>query len=399
MLNNTHRYNVLWGGASSGKSYFVAQKLTIKAMQSKRRVLVVRNTQSTIRESIFKDFVEAIKHFKLTEYCQISTYQLRIELPNGSEIIFKGLDDIEKMKSISGIADIVIEEASEISKDKFSQLDMRIRSKAKNRQIHLMFNPVSKDNWVYNEFFENEKEDCLIIHSTYKDNPHVSDDLVKAIESQKKTNPIYYSIYALGDWGTLGQKVYENWIEQKFNYTELIAEMAQEGITPVIKAGLDFGYVSDPTCIVLALINEREKKLYIFDEHCQTGMLNSQIADTLIAKGWHKLEIFADSAEPKSIADLRRAGISNIKPAFKGSGSISYGIARLHEYAIIVHPKCKNIINEFKNYTYKQDKNGNYISKPIDKYNHCLDALRYLIVNGRTKSKFIRGLSKASFGF
>lgn len=369
-------------------------------MQSKkpRNILFIRKYQNTIKTSLFKLSVQELEKMKIADRCKISAYNLEIELPNGSLFIFKGIDDPEKIKSIANIDDIVIEEATEITPEDFSQLNLRLRSRAKNQQIHLMFNPVSRDNWIYKEFFEQKKPNTRIIHTTYKDNHFLPKEYIESLENYKSTNPLYYSVYALGEWGVLGKKVYTNWRTENFDYQEIIRKQIELNDKADIRLGLDFGFIADPTALVAAIVDDVEKKIYIFDEVYQQGLLNSEIADIIIAKGYHKQMVIADSAEQKSIAELRQLGISGIKPAKKGAGSIISGIMQINEYELIVHDSCKHTINELKNYTYKQDKKtGEYINKPIDKYNHLLDALRYLMSGGKTVKR-IKGLSKGFFG-
>lgn len=172
LLNNNERFTVLYGGGGSGKSHFVAQKMIIKALKyKKRKILVVRKVQATIRESIYALFIEQLEVMGILKLCKYTTSHMRIELPNGSQFIFVGLDDPEKIKSITGIDDIIVEEVTELaSADELAQLNTRLRSNAPNQQIHVMFNPVSKTNWVYKHWFQQEQKDTVILKTTYKDN-------------------------------------------------------------------------------------------------------------------------------------------------------------------------------------------------------------------------------------
>ncbi|WKV08187.1 PBSX family phage terminase large subunit [Thermoanaerobacterium sp. CMT5567-10] len=371
-LETEQRFNIFYGGAGSGKSVFVVQKMILKYLKMpKRKCLVIRKVAATLRDSIFAEFINQLENtYKILEYCTVTESRLAIKLPNGSLFLFKGLDNPEKIKSIQGVDDIIIEEASELTLDDFSQLNLRLRSKAPNQQIHLMFNPISKGNWTYHRFFENGlPDDTLIVHTTWKDNRFLPDEYIKELLKMKEINPTYYKIYALGLFATLDKLIYTNIEIKDFDWTKL---------KYIKKFGLDFGYTNDPTAFSCSLMNLPERLIYIFDEHYQTGMLNNHIANMIKAKGFQNEIIRADSAEPKSIAEIRSYGIPRILSAKKGPDSILNGIQKLQQFKIIVHPNCKKHILEFENYTWKKDKNTNeFINEPIDEFNHLMDALRY----------------------
>jgi len=188
----------------------VVQKILIKALNEKRRVLLVRKVARTLKNTIFQQVIDTLSFFQILDICKVNKSDYHIELPNGSVLIFSGLDDVEKLKSLVNISDIVIEEASEITADDFGQLNIRLRSPLPNNQIYLMTNPISRANWVYKYFFENgTPTDAFILHTTYKDNRFLQKDYINTLESLKDTNPTYYRIYALGEFGALNQKVAE----------------------------------------------------------------------------------------------------------------------------------------------------------------------------------------------
>lgn len=236
MTDYETRYMVFYGGAGSGKSYFAMQKILIKALRHKRKVLVIRKVGNTIKDSTWALFKELA--YKMPETIKsINKSEYTITFVNGSEFLFKGLDDPEKVKSIQGITDIVIEEASEITEDDFDQLDLRLRAKAGMLQICLMFNPVSKANWVYKRFFENgAPEDTVICHTTYSDNPHLPEVYVKSLLRMKDRNPAYYKIYALGQFATLDKLVFPTIT------TRIISDEETAGLP--FWAGMDFGLVA-----------------------------------------------------------------------------------------------------------------------------------------------------------
>ena len=371
LTDYSNRYEVYYGGAGSGKSVFVCQKLLFKACRQKRKVLVIRKYGSTLKDSVFQLFVDMLKKWKLYDYCKINLTYYTITLPNGSVFLFKGLDDSEKIKSITDITDIWAEEATELSEDEFTQLDLRLRAMVSDLQLIASFNPVSKVNWVYRKWFADgkDKEDTMILHTTYKDNKFLPESYVKSLEEKANSNPTYYQIYALGKFCTLDKLVFYNWSVQDFDYTKLEGELI---------IGLDFGFVNDTSALVVSILNEKEKKIYIFREWGAKGKTNQELAAVIKALGFSKSTIIADSAEQKSIEEIKREGITKIKKSTKGRDSVIHGIQRLQNYEIIVHPSCEEIKVEFENYSWKKDKaTGLYINEPVDAFNHYIDALRY----------------------
>lgn len=365
------RVNVFYGGAGSGKSYFVMQKIILKALDSQRKVLIVRKVGATLKESVWSLTLELIHTGGLTPAVkQINKSDLTIEFLNGSVLLFKGLDDSEKIKSINGITDIVIEEATEITLDDFTQLNLRLRSKKPNNQIHLMFNPVSKANWVYKYFFEAKPDNCVIVQTTYKDNPHLPKEYVDSLHALENKNPAYYKIYVRGEFATLDKLVFP--VIQK----RIISE--DELKDAWFWAGMDFGYTNDPTAITWGYYNPVQNDLYITGEYDKIGMTNDVIAETLVSLGLSKEKIVADSAEPKSITELRNLGIKRIIPSVKGADSVKNGIDRMQRCNIIIDERCTKTIEEFENYTWQKDrKTGEYINQPVDSYNHHIDSIRY----------------------
>lgn len=387
LLNYDNRYEIYYGGAGSGKSHFVFQKIVIKALKDKRKVLIVRKTAKSNENSTFQMAKDTLSHFHLLKNCKINKTTQRITFPNDSIFIFAGLDDVEKLKSIAGITDIVIEEATEITEDDFAQLDLRLRAAARNLQIYLMFNPVSKTNWVYRKWFEAERDykDTFILHTTYKNNKFLPADYIQAIEEMRTTNPAYYQVYALGEFASLDKLVYNNWTIEAFDHTALDGDLL---------IGLDWGFVNDKTALIASILDTTANRLYIFDEWGAKGKTNDEIAQVIINKGYSKSIIIADSAEQKSIEEIKRLGVDRVKPSEKGKGSILAGIQKLQACNIIVNPSCVQTIEELQNYSWKKDKNsGEYTNTPIDDYNHFLDALRYSL---QCKKGKLRTLNKNS---
>lgn len=397
LLKYDTRFNVFYGGGGSGKSHFVAQKLIYKYLRfPNRKCLVIRKVGSTLRDSIYALFKSILADWQLYEQVECRDSMLTITLSNDSQFIFKGLDDPEKIKSIANIDDIVIEEATELSLEDFSQLNLRLRSRNPYNQIHLMYNPVSKSNWVYDHWHKREidPKTTIVLHTTYRDNKFLPEDYKQALEEMSETNPAYYKIYALGEFATLDKLVFNNWKVEDFEYRELIKRNRD------IKAifGLDWGYTNDPSAFVCALVDEDNKKLYIFDEFQEKGLLNNEIARKIIDMGYGKEVITADGAEPKSIDELYRYGVTRIKGARKGADSILNGIQFIQQFEVIIHSTCVHIAEEFQNYTWQKDRNGIYINKPIDKYNHGIDALRYALEDVNNASRKIKLLDRRLLG-
>ena len=406
LLSYDTRYEVYYGGAGSGKSHFVAQKLVFKAIKEPRKVLVLRKVGRTVKQSVFQMLQDTLSFFKILDRCKVNKTDYTIELPNGSIFITTGLDDSEKIKSITSITDIWMEEATEFIQDDFNQLDLRLRHPtATGQQIILSFNPVSKVNWCYKLFFKDEwdatetkereemmefRQKVKILHTNYLDNRFLPQPYINSLLLLKATNPAYFTIYALGNFGSLDKLIFNNWQVQEFDYKKIKGELM---------VGLDFGYVNDTTALICSLLDEKNKRIYIFQEWGDTGLLNSDIAAGIKALGLSKSTIIADSAEQKSIEEIKRAGVQRIKPAVKGQGSILQGIQKLQQYEIVVSPDCRKVIEELKNYSWKKDKKTNeFVNTPIDAHNHFLDALRYSLQCVENNPK-VKTINKASFGF
>ncbi|HCT0502737.1 TPA: PBSX family phage terminase large subunit [Staphylococcus pseudintermedius] len=378
LFNYDYFTEVHYGGGSSGKSHGVIQKVVLKALKDweyPRRILWLRKVQSTIKDSLFEDVKECLINYGIWDMCLWNKTDNKVELPNGAVFLFKGLDNPEKIKSIKGVSDIVMEEASEFTLNDYTQLTLRLRErKHKLKQIFLMFNPVSKLNWVYKYFFEHGKpmKGVLIRQSSYKDNKFLDDMTRENLEMLATRNPAYYKIYALGEFATLDKLVFPK-------YEKRIISDKEVGHLPSY-FGLDFGYVNDPSAFIHMKIDSDNKKLYVMSEYVKKGMLNNEIAQVINDLGYSKEKITADSAEQKSIMEIKANGIDRIVPAMKGKDSVMAGIQFISQFDIVIDERCYKTIEEFDNYTWKKDKNTDeYYNEPVDTYNHCIDALRYAV--------------------
>ena len=222
LLSDEHRYLILFGGAGSGKSYFIVERYIVKLLRQKQfNLLVVRNTGKTNRDSTYALFKQVIIKWGLYNYFKINESDLRIKcILNGNEIIFAGLDDVEKLKSVTfskgELTDIWIEEASEIQESDFNQLDVRLRGKGTKKQIVISFNPIDINHWLKKRFIDRKDDNVLVMHSTYKDNEFLDEDYKALLESYKDTDPYYYDVYCLGNWGVLGKCVFDaNKLQQR----------------------------------------------------------------------------------------------------------------------------------------------------------------------------------------
>lgn len=369
LFSYKNRIEVYYGGAGSGKSIFVAQKLVLKALKSKRKILVIRKVARTQKESCFAVICKILESIKFLNICKINKTTLDITLPNGSIILFKGMDDSEKIKSIADITDIWCEESTELTLDDFSQLNLRLRALNPNLQIWLSFNPVSKANWCYQYFFV-RKTNAFVLHTTYKDNNFLPKEYRDEIEDYKNTNPAYYKIYCLGEFATLDKLVFP------IIHKQLINEDKIKHLK--FFCGLDFGFTNDPTSIIWGRYDKDNKTVYIIGEYFKKGLTNDEIYKTIDNLGLRKEIIIADSAEQKSIEEIRRLGITRMKPCKKFNDSVNFGLQWLMTRKIVIDERLIGLIEEFENYTWQKDKKTNeYINKPIDNFNHGIDALRY----------------------
>lgn len=376
LIGNEHRYQIVFGGASSGKSYAIAQRVVLDVFGGERNYLVVRNVARTVRQSCFNEIVKSIADFKLTQYFSVNKSDLVITCTlNRKQILFAGLDDVEKIKSITPqdgvITDIWVEEATECDHNAVKQLDKRLRGGANvTKRMTLSFNPIIQTHWIVGEYFgiwcndrqyvESDDLNLSILKTTYKDNRFLQPDDIAALEAE--SDPYYREVYTLGNWGLLGATIFRNWRVEDFS--ELEAGFADH------RHGIDWGFGSDPFAYVKLHYDRMRKRLYVIDEVCAVGLLNIEAAEQVkpLAK---RERVVCDSAEPKSVAEFRTLGIDAV-PAVKGPGSIEFGVKFLQSLEIIIHPRCQQARNEFGAYKYKEDRNGNALPVPLDKNNHCL---------------------------
>lgn len=359
------RFVVNYGGAGSGKSFTQTQYEIIKCLQRPEKLLVIRKVGTTLKDSVVALFVSILNSWGLEDFYTENKSTQFIQFTNGSQILFKGMDDPEKIKSIAGITRIWIEEASELTQADFSQLNLRLRGK-EGLQITLTFNPIDEEHWIKGYFFDNpnvnEKTD--IIRTTYKDNRFIDEAYKAELEGYQYIDKNYYKIYALGEWGGITEgRIFQIW-EQIERFPEI------DGFW----YGLDFGFSNDPAAIVKTI--KWRDRIYFDERLYRTGLTNSDIADFLKSDGYTGEPVICDSAEPKSIEELRRQGINAIA-ADKGKGSILGGIDFLKTHKVLVTQRSTNLIKENRYYQWKQSNDGKFINQPKDWMNHLKDACRY----------------------
>lgn len=380
LFDYSHRWNIFMGGAGSGKSHFVIQKLIIKACQSKRKVCMCRRYGTTINNSIWDLTKQMLRQLKLLEQCSVNKSERSITLPNGSMIIMLGLDDEEKLLSINGVTDFFIEEIFEVPQEIVDQIDLRLRAKAPYLQIYGCFNPISPHHWLHG-FCEGDKQpaDLFYDRSNYKDNPFLPQSYVDSLESLKTRNPNKYRIFAEGNWGTdLDGLVFKhiNFI----NSHDIDVNAMLKDKSWQVRCGMDIGEL-DPTAIAVSLFNERTQALYLIKEFYQRGATLDEMYEAIINLGIQKQKIYVDSASPQVISYLKSKGI-NAQPCIKGAGSVEARISYLQNLDIyVLVDSCPNAQIEFENFVYLKDKKTNvYTNKTDHTYSHlCCDALGYSI--------------------
>jgi phage terminase large subunit len=377
------RYQVLWGGAGSGKSHIVARKILyrlLKEVDVQHNFLVIRKVDRTIKRSVFTLIRNIISKWGLSDQFDVNlTDKTIIYVPTGSQIMFSGLDDVEKLKSIEGVTSIWCEEATELTQEDFEQLDLRLRGEhGCLKQIILTLNPISEQHWIKRIFFDDPMSGVFTLHTTYLDNAFIDDEYKMVMENKKKTNPRYYNIYALGNWGTADGLIFSN-VEHR-----LIRPDEIEGLECV--QGLDFGYTNDPTAFNQSYVDTAKKVIYVYDGFYEKGMSNAQIADAIKAMNAHKHKTTADSSEPKSIDYIKGKGVK-VEGAAKGRDSVSAGIDHLLEYRIVVNAHLVEFMTEFNNYSWALGPDGKATNKPVDDFNHFIDSLRYAMERMMTKRK------------
>ena len=386
------RYRIVKGGRGSKKSCTMALWLITNMMKMPlANAVVIRRYFNTHRDSTFAQLKWAINKLQVKPLWKATMNPLELTyIPTGQKILFRGFDDPQSITSITveigHLCWVWIEEAFQITdEDEFNKLDLSIRGQLPPgyfKQITMTFNPWSENIWIKKRFFDaydrGERDNLFCATTNYLCNEFLDDADIAVFDEMKESNPRRYQIEGLGNWGVAEGLVYNNWEELEFNENRL-KTMTDRHDVPVYTEiyGLDWGFSNDPTAVIAALVNEKTKEIFIYDEIYGYRMTNQAIATAIKSKGWEKCLITADSSEPKSIEEVRQFGIQRIRPAKKGPDSVRAGIQKLQDYHIYVHPRCCNTLVEFNNYVWDKDKDGRVLNIPMDSYNHAMDAFRY----------------------
>lgn len=391
LLDYSHRWEIYMGSAGSAKSYFITQKLIVRACKEPIKILVCRRYGSTIRNTCFSLFKEILAKWKLLPFVKIRETDFNIRFSNGSEIIFMGLDEETKLLSLNGIGAIFIEEAYEVPKPIVEQLNLRLRGRTENQQIIMAFNPISANHWL-KEFCDNPPSSFVFIHSTYKDNPFLNAEYVQQLEELYVRNPAKARVFCDGEWGVDAEGlVLTNWTVEEFDAMALAANGGLDH-----RAGVDLGWV-DKTAIIDTLYEPKEKIIYVFNEFYKSGCQLSDIALALGEMNLKKTKVYVDSAEPRSIQFFRNEGFNTV-PCAKGKDSVKAGLMFLQDCKLVVHPSCKNFITELENFSYiKSKQTGEWTEETTHEWSHAIDACRYAYSDIYTNRK-LKTLDKKLLG-
>lgn len=408
------RYRVVKGSRASKKSKTTAINFIYNLMKYPgSNLLVIRKTFRTLKDSCWTDLKWAVHRLGADDFWEFTLSPLQATYkPTGQKIYFRGLDDPLKITSIAVEQGVLcwmwLEEAYEIlSESDFDMLDESIRGECPDplwKQITITLNPWNERHWIKHRFFDDlvghdpegkpiykERKtpvsadgSILAITTNYMCNEFLDDADHEVFERMKKNNPRRYKVAGLGGWGIVEGLIYDNWKEEIFDIHS--EDFQKEHPKLKTRCGLDFGYTNDPTAAPIMFLDSEKKQIFIWDELYKTGLSNRKIFEELKSMGYIKERFTGDSAEPKSIDELKGLGM-HIKGAKKGKDSINNGIQWIQDYQIIVHPRCVNFITEISNYTWDVDKFGKKLNTPIDDFNHLMDAMRYGIeddINGVT---------------
>lgn len=386
-LTNMARVQILYGGSSSGKSVFLAQRAIFDLLSGGRNYLICRAVARTVRRSVFNELQKIISEWGVSQLFHTNKSEGIITCENGYQILFAGLDDVEKIKSITpqqgAITDVWVEEATETNSKAVKQLFKRQRGGDANtpKRLTLSFNPIVKTHWIFKEYFlpigwsddqtNYEGDGLTILKTWYVHNKFLTAEDIHDLENEK--DDYMKAVYTFGNWGVLGNLIFKQQrADGSYNWrVEDLSEMREEFDN--VRHGLDFGFGVDPAAFTSTYY--RDGRLYIFDEFAGTELGNDELAAMI--KPRQDGLIYCDSAEPKSIAELRSEYGLRVIGAKKGKGSIEHGIKWLKRQEIIIDSSCVGVQNEFGLYSWKKNRYGESLPIPEDKNNHFIDGLRY----------------------
>lgn len=391
-LKNYARVQIYFGGSSSGKSVFLAQRVVLDLLAGGRNYLICRAVARTLKKSVFQEVKKVITAWGLWREFDKNESDLTITCGNGYQALFAGLDDVEKLKSITPakgvLTDIWLEEATEAEENDIKQLMKRQRGGSEDtpKRFTLSFNPILQTHPIYINYFsdiawaDDQKEyisdGLTILKTTYKDNKFLTEQDRKDLESEK--DKYFYDVYTLGNWGVLGDVIFTNWIVADLSDPESEYHLPEAQRTNR-RNGLDFGFGGAPAGMPVTHYDQNHKRIYFFDELYEYGLTNDLLA-VEIKKLIGGDPVICDSAEPKSIVELQNHGV-NAVGAQKGKDSVNFGIQWLQQQTLVIDKKCVKTKAEIQQYQWKKDKDGNSMKVPVDKNNHIIDGTRYAYEN------------------
>ena len=382
----SQRYRVVKGSRASKKSTTAAMWYIINMMaQPQANLLVVRRYGRTLKDSCFAQLRWAIDRLGVSQFWRATTNPMELTYePTGQKILFRGLDDGLKVTSITVAKGVLcwvwIDEAYEIREDDFNKLDMSIRGRMPaglRPQVTLTFNPWSDRSWLKSRFFDRPSPNIFAATTTYRCNEWLSEEDKAIFADMEKNNPRRYAIEGNGEWGVSKGLIFVRVSVEDFVPMPWIRARQVQALW-----GLDFGF-TDPTVILLLLVDEAHRKVYVWKEWTATGATNAEIAEGAKGMGIVHEKLMCDSAEPKSIMELRRCGI-NAVAAYKGPDSVQGGIRMMQGYEWVIHPSCTFTAHDFFNYTWKLDRNGQTTDTPEHEFSHAPDAARYAMSGRRS---------------
>src|SRR5690625_999630 len=387
------KFQFLVGGYGSGKSYHVALKLILKLIEERRTALVVREVYDTHRDSTFSLLEEIIEDLGLADKIRCVTSPMQIRFPNGSKIIFKGMDKPAKLKSINNVSLIWLEECSEIKYEGFKELLGRLRHPTLKLHMILSTNPVGEGNWTYKHFFRDKISKRLVLddqvlykkrtivvgdtyynHSTAEDNLFLPQSYIEQLEEMKEYDPDLYRIARKGRFGVNGIRVLPQFQVQPHKE---VMEAVESIRKPLLRVGMDFGFVESYNAVLRMAVDTEKHYLYIYWEYYKNGMTDNEAAEDLKEFRESGERIIADSAEPKTIVYYRKLGI-NMRGAKKYQGSRLQNTKKMKRFKkIICSDACTNTINELEDLVYARDKNGDIIEDDFEIDPHTFSAAWY----------------------
>ena len=395
-LDSTERVQLFYGGAASGKSTFLAQRCVLDLLCTRRNYLVLRAVGKTLRHSVVAQLMKAVRSAGAEEWFRLNVSEGSLTcLASGGQALFAGLDDAEKLKSVTPengvLTDIWVEEAAEVDERSYKQLTKRLRGVAfaagpnagaasenkgePPKRITLSFNPDTPEHWIWKSFFAHRpagekvhrEEGLLVVKTTHGDNRFLTREDRRALESED--DRWFYEVYTAGNWAAAEGAVFKNW--RVCDFEKQVAGFDN------LRCGLDFGFADDPNALVVCHVDVRRKRLYVLHEFVQSGLHDDELAEEVKERVGGML-VVCDSAEPKAISDLCRRGVRAV-PAVKGPDSVRFGIRFLQGFEILVSPRCPKTAAELGGYRWQVGRKGGLKPRPEDKNNHLMDALRYAV--------------------